>query len=206
MTRLMIIFFLISGALSAQNPFIIVLGNVQDGGSPHIGCSRECCSGLHESPDPDRMVVSLGLVDPSSESRYLIEATPDMPRQLQILNKYGPYGDEKTADGIFLTHAHIGHYTGLMYLGKEALNSSGAPVFAMPRMAEYLRTNGPWSQLVKLGNIDLRMIRDGEPVHLTDKLQVTPIRVPHRDEYSETVGFFMKGPSKTALFIPDIDK
>ncbi len=30
--------------------------------------------------------------------------------------------------------------------------------------------------------------------------------VPHRDEFSETVGFFIEGPNKSALFIPDIDK
>jgi len=35
---------------------------------------------------------------------------------------------------------------------------------------------------------------------------VTPLLVPHRDEFSETVGFMILGPSHSALFIPDIDK
>jgi pyrroloquinoline quinone biosynthesis protein B len=35
---------------------------------------------------------------------------------------------------------------------------------------------------------------------------VTPFLVPHRDEYSETVGYMIAGPNKKALFIPDIDK
>jgi pyrroloquinoline quinone biosynthesis protein B len=30
--------------------------------------------------------------------------------------------------------------------------------------------------------------------------------VPHRDEYTETVGYRIDGPDKSALFIPDIDK
>ena len=37
-------------------------------------------------------------------------------------------------------------------------------------------------------------------------LQITPILVPHRDEFSETVGYYIKGKEKTLLFIPDIDK
>ena len=35
---------------------------------------------------------------------------------------------------------------------------------------------------------------------------MTPILVPHRDEYSETVGYKIEGQKKSALFIPDIDK
>ena len=30
--------------------------------------------------------------------------------------------------------------------------------------------------------------------------------MPHRDEYSETVGFQIKGPKKSLIYIPDIDK
>ncbi|MCA6074987.1 MBL fold metallo-hydrolase [Fulvivirga sedimenti] len=187
-------------------PYLIILGTIQDGGSPHIGCDRECCSGLFTEPDPDRMVVSLGLIDPVAEKRYLFEATPDMTRQLHRLNEEAPYGDGKTADGIFLTHAHIGHYTGLMYLGREALNSNNVPVYTMPSMKEFLESNGPWGQLVSLNNIKLIPINHDVPVELGEGLSVTPFLVPHRDEYSETVGFRITGPNKSALFIPDIDK
>ena len=34
------------------------------------------------------------------------------------------------------------------------------------------------------------------------KYSVTPIQVPHRDEYSETAGYIIKGKNKKALFIP----
>jgi len=109
-------------------------------------------------------------------------------------------------DAIFLTHAHIGHYAGLLYLGKEALGANRVPVYAMPRMRAFLRQNGPWSQLVQDSNIVLRQLRDQEPVILPQQITVTPLRVPHRDEYSETVGYRIEGPRKAALFIPDIDK
>ena len=58
-------------------------------------------------------------------------------------------------DGVLLTHAHIGHYLGLAHFGFESLNTKDLPFHVSPRMAEYLRTNGPWSQLVRLGNVNL---------------------------------------------------
>lgn len=183
-----------------------VLGTVQDGGSPHIGCTRACCSGLINRPDPDRMVVSLGLADRRNGKTYLFEATPDIGRQLRDLGRLGQTDAGAVPDGIFLTHAHIGHYTGLMFLGKEALGARQVPVYAMPRMASFLEENGPWGQLVASGNIRLEPLRQGEAVRLGDSLEVTPLLVPHRDEYSETVGYLIRGPRKKVLFIPDIDK
>ncbi len=93
-----------------------------------------------------------------------------------------------------------------MYLGKEAVNASGVPVYTMPRMANYLRSDGPWSQLVSTGNIELRTLTADSVVVLSPSLSITPLLVPHRDEYSETVGFLVNGPERSALFIPDIDK
>ena len=107
---------------------------------------------------------------------------------------------------MLLTHAHIGHYTGLMYLGREALGASAVPVYATPRMAAFLRGNGPWSLLVTQGHIDLREIAPGQPLALTPRLTVTALTVPHRDELSDTVGFRVQGPSRTLLYVPDIDK
>ncbi len=185
---------------------IIILGTIQDGGSPHIGCTKECCKDLFENPDWERQVTSLGLYDHQNNKRYLFEASPDMPRQMKALRNFGMASNKELADGIFLTHAHIGHYTGLMHLGKEAIDAQEVPVYAMPKMCDYLKTNGPWSQLVKRNNIALWQIENEEPVHLSDSITVTPFYVPHRDEYSETVGYIIKGPNKSALFIPDIDK
>ena len=185
---------------------LIVLGNVQDAGSPHIACIKECCRELFQNPDDTRKVVSLGVIDPENNRKYLFDATPDMPEQLKILKNYLPKNTNETADGIFLTHAHIGHYTGLMYLGTEAMGASDVNVFAMPVMDSYLRSNGPWSQLVGNQNISLQSLNNKQEISLTSNLSVIPFLVPHRDEYSETVGYKIVGPNKTALFIPDIDK
>lgn len=151
-------------------------------------------------------MVSLGVVDRENKSKYLFEATPDMPEQMKMLKNFASVKSKETPDGIFLTHAHIGHYTGLMYLGKEALNATEVAVYAMPRMKYFLEINGPWSQLVSTNNIAINEIADETPVKLTSNLKVVPFRVPHRDEYSETVGYTIIGQNKKALFIPDIDK
>ena len=185
---------------------IVVLGTIQDGGSPHIGCAKDCCQALFEHPDENRQVVSLGLYDAPNNKRYLFEATPDFSRQTKALKNYGAPTNQEMPDGIFLTHAHIGHYAGLMYLGKEARGADEVPVFAMPKMKTFLESNGPWSQLVSEKNILLQPLTNEEAVRLSQRISVTPIQVPHRDEFSETVGYRITGPQKTALFIPDIDK
>ncbi len=185
---------------------IVILGTIQDAGSPHIACTKDCCKELFDNPDYTRQVVSFGVYDAATKKKYIFEATPDMPKQLKYLMQYGEKSENEVPDGVFLTHAHIGHYTGLMYLGKEAMSADRVPVYAMPKMKEFLETNGPWSQLVSESNINIKHLKDGETIKFSNKLKVTPFLVPHRDEYSETVGYHIQGPNKSALFIPDIDK
>jgi len=185
---------------------ILILGTVQDAGSPHIACEKACCATLFKNQDASRKVVSLGVIDSKAQKSFLFEATPDIAAQLRDLRKHSTFKNTDIPDGIFLTHAHIGHYTGLMYLGKEATNANVVPVFAMPKMERFLENNGPWSQLVSHQNIILNPLQNREETQLTPNLKVVPFTVPHRDEYSETVGYRIKGPNKSALFIPDIDK
>ncbi len=185
---------------------LVILGTIQDGGSPHIGCKKECCRELFLHPDPQRQVVCLGIIDPENKKNFLFEATPDLPKQMKALKQFSTFSTRETPDGIFLTHAHIGHYSGLMYLGREALSADSVPVYAMPRMKTFLETNGPWNQLVALKNIKLHGLMNAEGILLSPNINVTPITVPHRDEYSETVGYVISGPNKRILFIPDIDK
>ncbi|AEE52362.1 hypothetical protein Halhy_4522 [Haliscomenobacter hydrossis DSM 1100] len=211
MIRIFLFFLLCSLCLkmkltSDTSPSLLILGTIQDAGSPHAGCTKDCCKTLFKHPDPARMVVALGLIDPENRLNWLFEATPDLPRQMKILKEHSPFRSEETPNGIFLTHAHIGHYSGLMYLGRESMNAKATPVYAMPRMREFLETNGPWSQLLSLKNIALHPLQDQESVQLSSQLSVTPLKVPHRDEFSETVGFRIQGPNKSAIFIPDIDK
>jgi pyrroloquinoline quinone biosynthesis protein B len=201
--RLIFIFFLFISFNSADKySFIIVLGTVQDAGYPQIGCDKECCKKYWDKKIAKQKVSCLALFDPSTNQKWIFDATPDLTEQLHEMEKI----QRGNLSGIFLTHAHIGHYTGLMYLGREALNAKGTPVYVMPRMVEYLKNNGPWSQLVSLKNIELRKLNADSAIKLTDKISVTPILVLHRDEFSETVGYSIKTGNKSVLFIPDIDK
>ena len=186
-------------------PYVVVLGVGQDGGVPQAG------SWSHpgwEDPERRRRVVSLGLVDPDTGRRWLFEATPDVRDQLHDLMASPPDardGGLEKLGGVFLTHAHIGHYTGLMFFGHESMGASSLPVHVMPRFAEFLRTNGPWDQLVRYENVELRELVHQRPVELSADLRVTPLRVPHRQEYGEVVGFVIHGPTRSVLFLPDID-
>ncbi len=192
---------------SAEGVRALVLGIAQDGGVPHIGCQQELCMAARRDPTRRERVASLGLVDDRAGARFLIDATPDLPSQLESLNAGRTLADRRRpVEGILLTHAHVGHYAGLVYLGREALGAKGVPVYATARMARFLRENGPWSQLVSLGNIELREIEAGRELRLTPDLRVTPVAVPHRDEWSDTVGFVVRGPSGSLLYLPDIDK
>ena len=201
--------FLVSGVRpteeASRGVTLTVLGNVQDGGFPHIGCQRADCRNLFLRPAGQHQVVCLGVVDSLEGQQFLFEATPDAARQADQL-AHLPGAHEGMPDGIFLTHAHWGHYTGIGLLGREAKGANGVRVYAMPLLRKFIEENGPWSQLVELGNIALTTLSAGKDVRPTPQLTVTPFRVPHRDEFSETVGYRIQGPNKSALFIPDIDK
>lgn len=196
---------LCSSTLLAQaDPYIFILGVTQDAGFPQSSCYAAHCVSGWEDKTRRRGATSLAVIDPAAKSKILFEATPNMPSQLYDLHNEAPDG-EYSLDGVFLTHAHIGHYAGLMFFGHEAQGASNIPVFAMPRMAKFIRSNGPWSQLVELNNIELKEIQHQQENHFQNLL-VTPFLVPHRDEFSETVGYRIEGPNKTAIFIPDINK
>jgi pyrroloquinoline quinone biosynthesis protein B len=192
----------ILATLSVQSQSVVlkVLGTAQDAGYPQAACQKECCKYVWPVKTDHIQVSCMGIVDKKSNQSWIIDATPDFPQQLYELEKEAPL------TGIFLTHAHIGHYTGLIYLGREVMGADNIPVHAMPRMTDFLGGNGPWSQLVKLNNIALKPLKADSTIVLTSQLKVTPLQVPHRDEFSETVGYLIESKNKSALFIPDIDK
>lgn len=189
-----------------DEPFVVVLGVAQDAGFPQIGCKKDCCKDVWGDTSKRRYVSCLAIVDPVSSQRWIIDATPDFKDQLRLLDEVAPNDKSPGLDGILLTHGHIGHYTGLMQLGHEAMGAKDVLVYAMPRMREYLSTNGPWDQLVRYENIKLLTIEADQPIKLNERITVTPFLVPHREEYTEVVGFKIDGPGKSILFIPDIDK
>lgn len=182
---------------------LIVLGTAQDAGAPQLGNNDDPA---WDEPSLKRLATSLGLLDHSNQQRFLFEATPDIREQLHRLDTYKKFSSDKPGlAGVFLTHAHIGHYAGLMFFGHESMGAKNLPVYVMPRMEKYLRENGPWEQLVNFQNIALRSLENQTRMGLGNHVSVTPYQVPHRDEYSETVGFVIHTQKRSALFVPDID-
>ncbi len=193
----------------------IVLGRAQDGGLPHLGCVRACCeearrTGRLETP------ACLGVHDRETGRVLLIEATPAIEFQTALLHRLSGVeaAPREPVSGVLLTHAHIGHYAGLIQLGREVASTRRTPVWTTPRFAAFLRGNGPWSQLVELEQIELREIQPGSSVGDRDPvafepipgLQVEAFLVPHRDEFSDTVAYKLRGPNATVLFCPDVDR
>ena len=207
MIRLILLLLLVLPAIprAETDVFVEVLGIAQDAGYPQTNCYESHCMRAWEDKSLRRLASSIAVVDTAAKAKYLFDATPDMREQLFRLQQSAP-DSTFTLGGVFLTHAHMGHYTGLMHFGREGVGTKGIPVFAMPIMTEYLQNNGPWELLVRLQNIQLMPLTDQHPVKLNERLSVTPIAVPHRPEYSETVGYRIDGPNKSAVFIPDIDK
>ncbi|MDA1372979.1 MAG: MBL fold metallo-hydrolase [Proteobacteria bacterium] len=208
MIRLLFLSLMLCTSLVArgqeQAPYLTILGVAQDAGYPQAGCYEPHCLPGWQDKSLKRAATSIAVIDPVAGHKYLFEATPDLPQQLYALDSKAPNHSFDLA-GVFLTHAHIGHYTGLMFFGHEAMSANSIPVYAMPRMQHFLETNGPWSQLVSLQNIQLIPLQD-QSTQAFENVSITPFLVPHRDEYSETVGFHIEGPNKTAIFIPDINK
>ena len=186
-----------------ENPYVMVLGVSQDAGYPQMNCKKKCCAAAWNNPNLQRSTSCLSIIDPTTNEQWIIDATPNIKEQLQLLkSKTGT----ENLDGVLLTHAHMGHYTGLMHFGREVMGTNKIPVFAMPKMTTFLEENGPWSQLVELKNISLKKLKSDSTINLNENIKVKPFLVPHRDEFSETVGYEITINNKTLIFIPDIDK
>lgn len=218
-TCLLLVAGLPPDALAEGPPRIRILGTVQDGGLPHFACTCPHCTAAHTDPARARRVAALALIlprdDGAGEAVYLVDATPDIREQVYALRDLAPTlrrVNRAPVDGILLTHAHIGHYTGLMFLGYESAHTRRTPVWASPAMCAFLSDNGPWSQLVAYENIDLRPSAPGRTIALDAGVTAETIGVPHRDEYADTVGFIVRGPAAretddpvTVLYVPDTD-
>jgi pyrroloquinoline quinone biosynthesis protein B len=190
-------FFCLAIGNDASPPLkVIVLGTAQDGGVPQIGCNQEICKTQRH------FISSLAIV--YGNAVYLIDATPDLRNQYQqFVARYPELSKKNLFDGILLTHAHMGHYTGLIFLGKESISTKQIPVFCSSEMAAFLSKNAPWSLLVDNKNIELHVFESGKEMDLGFK--ITPIAVPHRKEFTDTHGFLIRGSKKALLYIPDID-
>lgn len=195
----------------AAGAYAVVLGTAQDAGVPQVACECERCDAARRDPTARRLVTSVVVADPASGRRWLLDASPDLAEQVQIAaphppGRSRPAGRPPLFDAILPTHAHTGHYTGLLELGNESYGAEGQRVLCSTRMAEFLRTNDPWRFMVDRGFLRLEPLPLDTPVPLADGLTVTALPVPHRDELSDTVAFLVRGPRRALLYLPDIDK
>jgi pyrroloquinoline quinone biosynthesis protein B len=200
----LVTFLIISISVNSQSEYIYILGNTQDAGLPHIGCQHPFCVDSFNVYE-EHYTTSIAVVNSDLKKYILFEATPDITFQLNNLKK-NIFDEFLLPESIYITHAHVGHYSGLMYFGREALGAKDLMVRVLPRMSNFLQNNGPWSQLVDINNIKISEINFGSSTKELAGIYITPVQVPHRDEYSETAGYIIKGKNKKALFIPDIDK
>lgn len=185
-----------------MGPRVIVLGTAQDGGFPHAGCACAACAAARSHPALARRVASIGLVGASGQT-LLVDATPDLTSQLASLAREA--GQEALVpDAILLTHAHVGHYLGLAYLGREAIDAKGLPVYCTSKMAAFLQQNRPWSHLGERGQIELRPLSPGVPIAF-DGVEVNAFLSPHRGEDTDTLGFEFRGPRGTLVYVSDAD-
>ena len=180
---------------------ILVLGTAQDGGYPQVGCLNSCCSKAWKDDTLSRKVSSLAII--SNDECWLIDISPDFSSQLKMIEL--EIGRMPSISGIFITHAHIGHYLGLLDLGLEIMNTDKIPVFVMPSMENFLKENAPFTQLIELDNIKLKPLMPDKEMALKENLSITPLLVPHRNEFSETVGFQINSIDSSLLYISDID-
>lgn len=192
-----------------DSPYVVILGTAQDAGRPQVGCREDCCAAARQDPARRRLVASLLLVEPHSARRWLVDATPDLREQVERATPFAsPSGDGRPPlfSGVFLTHAHMGHIAGLLHLGREGYGASDLPLYVAPGMAAFLQHNDPWRFAIGAGTFRIEPLAYDIAHHLTPSLRITAIRVPHRDEFSDTVALRIEGPHASLLYLPDIDK
>ncbi|RMZ49263.1 pyrroloquinoline quinone biosynthesis protein PqqB [Candidatus Marinimicrobia bacterium PRS2] len=180
---------------------LLVLGTAQDGGYPHAGCSEDCCREAWKDSNQKRLIASLAVLD--GKDCFLVDITPDFKYQLQLIEHH--INEKPRISGICITHAHLGHYMGLLDLGLEVMNTNEIPVYVMPKMKSFLENNAPFTQLLELNNIHLFALQENYPIDIFKDVKIIPFQVPHRNEYSETVGYRIQTSRHSVLYIPDID-
>ena len=179
-----------------------VLGTAQDGGVPQPGCLCAHCEAARREPRLRRRVACIA-VEGATGCTFLVDATPDLRDQVDALRAAGA-GCSPFVDAIAISHAHIGHYLGLAFLGKEAMHARGLPVHSTPKTAKFIEGNRPWAHLVERGEIELKTLTPGNPLAF-DGAMIHVFLSPHRGEDTDTIGFEIHGPKKRLVYVSDAD-
>lgn len=173
-----------------------VLGNAQDGGVPHLGCSCQNCEAVRNGNKEPLYVNSLLLKEDGSDNsvRYLIGATPDI--RFQIVGKF--------IDGVFVSDSQMADMLGLLHFGKPVRDAKGVPVYSTPEVLEYLEENDPYKLLVDRENIEAHPVEPGEEVDVQGG-KVTPVEVNHYGE-NRTLAFMIEGEGKKLFYMSQTDE
>jgi len=187
---------------------ILILGSGQDAGIPQIGCYCENCNNARSKKEYIHLSPSICFYDNEKEFCFLIDASPDIKYQVDLLKTMKISHTRKgnlPFDGIFLTHAHFGHCSGLWLLGQECTDEKNVPIYCSPIMKKFLQNNHPFNHLLDRNNIILREMEIGKELHFKNlNFFIKPIEVPHRNEYTDTVGFIIESKRKL-LYFSDLD-
>jgi pyrroloquinoline quinone biosynthesis protein B len=95
-----------------------ILGSAQDGGVPQVGCRCERCNHARMNAEHVRFPASLAIVGKSGRL-LLIDVTQNLSQQLDLIRDLLPSGKNLLPAAVLLSHAHVGHYAGLLFFGKE---------------------------------------------------------------------------------------
>ncbi|CAF1168285.1 unnamed protein product [Adineta ricciae] len=184
---------------------ILLLGIAQDGGMPQIRCQCKNCSLVHRGLLPQQYTVSLAIIDRTTNQVWLVDCSPDARNQYSMLqNHFEPERSFKL-EGVFLTHLHMGHYIGLFQFGRETMDWKGLKIYGTESVCQFFRNNQPWSTYIEIGNFVLNPLVPQVEVQLSSNLHIRSQLVPHRAEFSDAVGYFIRGPTRTIFFCPDVD-
>jgi len=141
--------------IPAGQVMAMVLGVMQDAGLPQAGCLCSRCIDAFKERREREFTTSLAIIDTRRIpfGVWLIDASPDIKDQLNLLAKYlGPRVDAperlRQPDGLFLTHAHMGHTAGLVHLGPEAMNVESMPIYAPDGLVKVLLDTRLWQPLL----------------------------------------------------------
>ena len=182
---------------------VTLLGIAQDGGVPQAGCTKSCCMNEFGGPTRTRNPVAVGITT-SEGGRHLVEVSRTLPAQLILWSSSDGKPIDKI-DSVWLSHAHLGHIDGLGQFGHEAWGVKGIPLHASKSMIDVVSNSPLLSPLFSNGHLIPEKFDSGENIQLSESIKITPIKVPHRDENSDTHAFLIQSKQKKLLFLPDHD-